>query len=461
MTFSDIATTAFGNLWRMKLRSFLTVSGVVIGIAALVSMMSFGAGMQKNVSDQFKSLEIFNILTIVPGGMSAMEKEHDEMHAEQGITVETSADSSRKDTTSYKPLNKAALEEIGKIPGVKVVYPEDTFPVRLKLGSKFANTTAEAVPSSMGDIIAKEDLLAGRSFASDSAQEMIINKHLLSRLGIDNPDSALGMEISVITAKVDMGSAMGMLFGRSGSSVFKEVEHKFTVCGVHGKGKGFDENWRQLIIPFETAQNIDRLGFSSAFDLLGQVSGKEEKNEYSSLIVRMQSSDKFTAARDSLEALGYNTFSFADQFEEIRKFFLIFDLVLGVVGFIALVVASLGIVNTMVMSIIERYREIGILKSLGAGNGEIRLLFLVESGAIGFIGSVIGLFFGWAISRIASIAAIYFMTKQGAPEVDLFYLPVWLVILALIFGTGVAVAAGLYPAAKAAKVDVVKSLRGE
>lgn len=460
MTFSDITATAFGNLWRMKLRSFLTISGVVIGIAALVSMMSFGAGMQKNVSDQFKSLELFNILTIVPGGMSAMESRNQQYHAENGIAIETTADSS-KDTTAFKPLNKDAIAEISKVPGVKVVYPEDTFPVRLRLGKEYANTTAEAIPSSMGDILTRDELLCGKSFSSDTSHEVVVHKQLLSRLGISNPDSALGLKVAVITAKVNMGSAMGMLFGRKSSSLFSEVEHEFTICGVHGGGKGFESNWRQLIIPFEAAQNIERLGFSSAFDLLGQVTGKEEKNEYASLIVRMNSSDDFTAARDSIENLGYNTFSFADQFEEIRKFFLIFDLVLGVVGFIALVVASLGIVNTMVMSIIERYREIGILKSLGAGNGEIRLMFLVESGVIGFLGSVLGLFFGWIISRIASAAAIYFMVKEGAPEVDMFDLPIWLVILALVFGTGVAVAAGLYPAAKAAKVDAVKSLRGE
>jgi len=442
----------------MKLRSFLTVSGVVIGIAALVSMMSFGAGMQKNVSDQFKELEIFNILTIVPGGMSPMESEHQEYHEENGIAAEVSADSS-KDTTVYKPLNKDAVAEIGKIPGVKIVYPEDTFPVRLKLGDRYANSTAEAVPAAMGDILADGDLFAGRSFASDTAKEIVVHKRLLSRLGHESPDSAVGKEIVVISARVDMGGAMGMLMGRRGSSVFKEVEHSFTICGVHGKKEGMESNWRQLIIPFETAQGIERLGFSSAFDLLKQVSGEGGENEYASLIVRMESSDKFQAARDSIEVLGYNTFSFADQFEEIRKFFLIFDLILGVVGFIALVVASLGIANTMVMSIIERYREIGVLKSLGASNGDIRWLFLVESSAIGLLGAVIGLFFGWIISRIASTAAIYFMVKEGAPEIDLFYLPLWLVIMALCFGTMVALAAGMYPAARAAKVDPVKSLR--
>jgi len=458
MIFSDILSISLGNLWRMKLRSFLTVSGVVIGIAALVSMMSFGAGMQKNVSDQFKALEIFNILTILPGGTSFGEKQHQDYHDENGIETQTQ-EKTAQDTISTKPLNDHAIAEIEKIPGVRVVYPEDTFPVRLKLGDRYANTTAEAIPASMGDIVAKEELLAGRSFASDSAQEVVIHKRLLSRLGIEIPDSALGREISLISAKVDLGSAMGMFLGRRSSNVFKQVEHTFTICGVHGKKEGMGANWRQLIIPFQTAQKIDRLGFNSAFDLLKQVSGGAEKNQYASLIARMESADKFPAARDSIDNLGYNTFSFADQFEEIRKFFLIFDLILAVVGFIALVVASLGIVNTMVMSIVERYREIGVLKSLGASNADIRWLFLVESSAIGLLGAVIGLAFGWIISRLASAVAIYIMLKQGAPKVDFFYLPLWLIILALCFGTLVALAAGLYPAARAAKVDPVQSLR--
>ncbi|MBC8277571.1 MAG: ABC transporter permease [FCB group bacterium] len=438
MTFADIISISFGNLWRMKLRSFLTISGVVIGIAALVSMMSFGAGMQRNVSDSLKSMALFNTLQVLPGGM---------IEAADGDSVEV------------KRLNQAAIEELSQVKGVLAVFPEDTFPVRVKFGDKSASATAEAIPALMGDIVAEGEMQAGRFFLSDSANEVVIHPRLLAKLGVEDADSIIGLEISIISAKLDLSSAMGMFSGRKGPAPFKEVAHKFTVCGVRGKSDGMSFDLKQLIIPYESAQNIERLGFSSAFDLLSKVTGNGGKDEYSTLTVRMKSADDFEEGRDAIEALNYRTFSFADQFAEMKKVFLVFDLILAVVGFIALVVASLGIVNTMVMSIIERYREIGILKSLGAGNGEIRLLFLTESSVIGFTGSIIGLFFGWIISRAGSIFAKYMMVKEGGPAVDFFYLPIWLIILAILFGTLVALAAGLYPSARAARVDPVQSLR--
>ena len=437
MIFSDIISIAFGNLWRMKLRSFLTISSVVIGIAALVSMMSFGAGMQKNVSNSFKSLALFSTITILPSEM-----------------IETT----EEDSIIQKKLNDAAVEEISKLPGVKIVFPEDNFPVRVKFGEEYASTTAEAIPAAMGDILSQDQMIAGEFFKSDTANEVVLNKRLMNRLNIEDPDSILGLEIEIISAQVDISSAFSMLSGRK-SAPFKEKTYTFKVVGIQEQSNDMGLNIKNLIIPYETAQGIARLGFSSVFDLLSNITSDDKEKQYSTLTVRLESSDNHEAVKDSLDSMGYRTFSLSDQFEEIRKFFLIFDLILGVVGFIALVVASLGIVNTMVMSIIERYREIGILKSLGASDGDIRILFLIESSSIGFTGSIFGLLFGWIISRIASAVAIFFMLKEGAPEVDFFYLPLWLVLLALVFGTVVALTAGLYPSARAAKVDPVQSLR--
>jgi putative ABC transport system permease protein len=138
-----------------------------------------------------------------------------------------------------------------------------------------------------------------------------------------------------------------------------------------------------------------------------------------------------------------------------------FDLALGVIGLIALITASLGIVNTMVMSITERRREIGVLKSLGAYELDIRGLFLVESGVIGILGTAAGILFGWGITRIVSAVAQAYMRSEGIPAMDLFALPVWLVLIAVGVGVGVSVLAGFYPAARAARVDPVEALRNE
>ena len=128
---------------------------------------------------------------------------------------------------------------------------------------------------------------------------------------------------------------------------------------------------------------------------------------------------------------------------------------------IALVTAALGIVNTMVMSIIERRREIGVIKSLGAGEGEIRLMFIAESGVIGMTGSVIGIICGWTVTRIISIIAKTVMERREMPVFELFALPLWLILLTICFGLGISLVAGFYPASRAARIDPVEALRSE
>jgi putative ABC transport system permease protein len=115
----------------------------------------------------------------------------------------------------------------------------------------------------------------------------------------------------------------------------------------------------------------------------------------------------------------------------------------------------------MVMSVSERRKEIGILKSLGADDVDIRNLFLIESGVMGAVGTVMGILTGWGASRIISAVVKFYMKRQSLPEVELFALPFWLIGIALAVGIGVSVLAGTFPAARAARVDPVEALRND
>ena len=154
-------------------------------------------------------------------------------------------------------------------------------------------------------------------------------------------------------------------------------------------------------------------------------------------------------------------FSYAEEFKEVQQIFIYFNFGLGIIGLIALTTAALGIVNTMIMSILERKREIGVLKSLGADIKEIKILFIVESGLIGGIGSTVGIFVGWVSSRILSVIIKIFMKKNDLPEIELFALPLWLILVAFFFGLIVSLIAGYYPASRAAKLDPVEALRSD
>jgi putative ABC transport system permease protein len=135
------------------------------------------------------------------------------------------------------------------------------------------------------------------------------------------------------------------------------------------------------------------------------------------------------------------------------------DAVLGAVGTIALIVAALGIINTMVMSILERRREIGVMKAIGGSENDIKMIFIVEAGTIGFVGAVLGLLLGWVVTRIANFVANSYLLPEEAPLINLFHFPAWLVAGAVAFSVVVSLAAGLYPAVRAARVDPVTALR--
>jgi putative ABC transport system permease protein len=152
-------------------------------------------------------------------------------------------------------------------------------------------------------------------------------------------------------------------------------------------------------------------------------------------------------------------FTISDQLAEIKRAFLILDSLLGAIGAIALIVAGLGIINTMVMSILERTREIGIMKAIGGSENEIKMIFFVEAAVIGFIGAIFGLILGWIVTKIATFVMNIQFLPSGEDPINLFYFPVWLILGAIAFSLLISLAAALYPATRAARIDPVKALR--
>ena len=160
-----------------------------------------------------------------------------------------------------------------------------------------------------------------------------------------------------------------------------------------------------------------------------------------------------------IRELGFNAVSLNDALTGAKRAFIILDIVLSLVGSIALAVSSLGIVNTMVMSILERTREIGIMKAIGGSDGDIRRIFLVEAAVIGGMGGAAGVVLGWVVGRAINVGANLYIQSQGGPTGNLFSLPLWLVAGAIAFAFVVSLIAGTYPAACAARLDPVQALR--
>ncbi len=471
----------------MKLRTLLTTSGIAIAIAAFVAMLSFGAGNQRYVTEQYNQLGLFST-----------------------IQVYSKENSKNNDSTPSLKLDHAALERLAAVPGVNLVYPYDAFSVKVYIGDTVIDSKAQALSSKAMETKLFSKVQAGKPFGNDSAREVIVSDVFLKKAGISSPESTIGMPIVVAVHVSVIDSGLSHILIDGGVTILdrlkrinidslwnssyrrkvlqteanstlrrflngfmnaqETISDTLTICSVREGGNMGTVRIEPIIIPIATAKRFSSRGFGGnpveIFTAMsnGTLFSQGENGDgrtFSQVTLDLDQHVLYKTVRDSVEGMGFRTFSFAAQFEELQRFFFYFDLALSVVGLIALITASLGIVNTMVMSITERKREIGILKSLGADEVEIRVLFLVESGVIGLIGTIGGILCGFIITRIVSAIAQIYMQGEGIPSIDLFALPVWLILIALAVGVGVSVTAGLYPAARAARIDPVEALRND
>jgi putative ABC transport system permease protein len=180
---------------------------------------------------------------------------------------------------------------------------------------------------------------------------------------------------------------------------------------------------------------------------------------YQTAVVRVIAAQSTQDVEERVKKLGFQAFSLNDALQGAKRAFIILDIVLSLIGSIALAVSSLGIVNTMVMSILERTREIGIMKAIGGSDSDIRRIFLIEASAIGLLGGVAGVALGWLVGRIINFGANVYIQQQGGTAGNLFSLPLWLIGGAIGFSIAVSLVAGSYPAARAAKLNPIEALR--
>jgi putative ABC transport system permease protein len=202
-----------------------------------------------------------------------------------------------------------------------------------------------------------------------------------------------------------------------------------------------------------------RLLHASGFD---RAFGRTAPGLYRALTVKVESREDVPGLREQIERKGFDTFAVADILKIINIVFAVLEVILSFFGGIGLVVSFFGIANTMVMAVLERTREIGVLKALGARDRDVRRIFLAEAGSIGLTGGAVGVLAGWIIGQGLNTLGSYLMREAlSGRAVSVFYVPPWLAGTAILVSFVVATVAGLYPAWRAARLDPVVSLRME
>jgi putative ABC transport system permease protein len=495
MSFIDILHLALRNLRQAKLRFFLTTMGVIVGVAVIVTMVSFGLGLQQNMLSRFRALDLFNEIRVFGKNVFSM--------AVAGVDPKLKRDENpgerrgggfRPDKSPTRILDDAALAEIANIPGVAYIEPDIGFTTFVRSNGRVTPLAVNgvSVPSSSSRF---KNFLAGQMISGPDADEVVIDDVAAETFGFEKPADAVGKTIEFLAPANEKGDSSkeensnqakeeegGFSFFGIPLEEDKEtaptgsiVAHTFKISGVldtkpkDGAGQGGRIGLmsgasiyaplraaRQWTIEHRNPMGEVALALARQSGQLGQ--GQTEG--YFSAVVRVHDPVALTAVRKRLTELGFGSFSIVDELDQIRTVFLILDSVLGLLGGISLLVASFGIANTMIMSILERTREIGIMKAIGAEDREIKLIFFVEAAVIGLCGGVIGALLAWGIDAVANRLAYRFILKpQGAAFVDFFSLPPWLSGSAILFALVVSILAALYPAARAARIDPVRALR--
>ncbi len=498
MNLTDILRLALRNLRQAKLRATLTTMGVIVGVSVIVTMVSFGLGLQRNMLARFKALDLFNEIRVFGRGLNQLATAGRDRAAGRGTDDpnERREGRLRPDKPPTRVLDDTAIAEIAQIDGVAYVEPNISFMVYVRSNGHVLTqfTSGTSVPNASSLF---QEFVSGKMISSASADEAVVSERFVRDFGYDKPADAVGKTLEFLapegrasknkqtssTQEVEPDQEepdnfFGIPFAEEPTTNSKGpglVAHTFKIAGVlstevkEGPGQG---GLRGLMpraavyIPLPVARDWNHTyrGVMSQVALaLARESGalgEGESEGYDSAVVRVKNPVVLTEVRKRITELGFGSFSIVDQLEQFRTVFLIIDSVLGLLGGISLLVASFGIANTMIMSILERTREIGIMKAIGAEDREIKLIFFVEAAVLGITGGVLGTILAWGIDAIANRLAYRFILKpQGASFVDFFSLPPYLSLGAILFALVVSIFAALYPAARAARIDPVRALR--
>jgi putative ABC transport system permease protein len=451
MKLIDVLRLIFGNLNRRKGRVALTAVGVVIGTAAVVILVSLAIGLQKNANKQLYGIGDLTQIQVSPSYPM-------EPGGPKGMVVSVAAGGGGggggggSGVQQPKLLTNSALDELRAIPGVIAVVPREWMMSsamikynRMEAGANIIgmgtdHLTDLALEASQG----VTDLSRGSIIIGAQIANNFYDPHLRPGQTPPPPPELFDQTLMFVFTKWD----------QNGTEIRKTLS--FKVAGVLAQNNG-ESDW-SIYMRLDELKSINEWASGRRINY--------NKDGYSQVTVKVDDPNKVLDINQQIIDMGYQASTPQSFLQGINNFYLILQVIFGGVGAIALLVAAIGIANTMAMAILERTREIGLMKAVGATNRDVLSIFLGEAAGIGFLGGVVGILVGWLSGQGINVAAMVYLAKQmaqqgGMPTGVAVYTPGWLPIFALVFATLIGLISGLYPALRAATLVPVQALKYE
>ncbi len=452
----DIVRMAYSNLFRRKVRAILTIIGVFIGTMAIVVMLSLGIGLDRSMRANMESWGDLNIVTVNQG--RSWDPETGEVKGEE------------------QSLNDGAVEMIRGMAGVTAVLPSYQVGVSAKYGKKEGYLQLVGVDpegfSKMTYTIAE-----GRMLTEADSTNILVGWQVVNQFWDPNQSYEGGM----MRGGQEQANSLEML----NQVVYMQLQNNYSqdmaprkqpviVVGVlEGEYKEHAysayapmasvKKWRKYIND-KSMMSQEQIDQEAQWQKESGMAGRDP-DAYDQIMIRCKDVSSARTVAADLRDQGYNIYAMADYMEGIEKQSLIIQAVLGGIGAITLLVASIGIANTMVMSIYERTREIGVMKVIGASVYDVRMMFLMEAGLIGVTGGILGLGCSYGLSALINHFSGSMlnggMAAPGEAAMRISVIPPWLALFALVFAFLIGIVAGWYPARRAAKLSPITAIRNE